>query len=222
MDLAKFIWTLENQKLYMSRLDMLSDPHEGSTPKLMAKLRDHQFHALGADQLVVDMPRINQRVARSTYVNCWHMGNAESEAMWRLYCPGENGVAIQTTYSSLVNSISADKYCYIGAVTYIDYESQAFPHGNLYYASMHKRLSFEHEREIRLVKIMSEYCGLQSGDGPGGITIDWPLETAAHAIFVNPYAPAYYYEVVQSVVKRIATNLENRVFWSQMKASPVY
>ena len=162
LDLAKFIWLLDNEKLYLSRLDLLNDPHEGTTPKLLAALRDQQFRYLGAEQLVTQIPQINQQSRKSMYVNCWHLGNSESEAMWRLYCPGDNGVAIQTTYKNLVDSVDSDRFLYIGAVTYIDYESQGFPLNNAFYPVMHKRISFAHEQEVRLVKTLSEYWGLQA------------------------------------------------------------
>jgi hypothetical protein len=221
LDLAKFVWLLENQKLYLSRLDFLNDPHEGSTPKLLAALRDQEFRQLGADQLVVDLPKINEQSRRSLYVSCWHLGDGESEAMWRLYCPGSNGVAIQTSYRKLATSVDYDPFLYIGRVTYIDYETQGFPLNNLFYPVMHKRLSFAHEQEVRVVKTLSEFWG-PARPSPEGIEVPWSIEKTIEAIYVNPYAPEYYYDAVRSVVKRIAPNIEAHLRWSQMRAAPVY
>ena len=143
--------------------------------------------------------------------------------MWRLYCPGNNGVAIQTSYSKLVETIASDLELYIGRVTYIDYDSQGFPLGNFFYPVMHKRVSFAHEQEVRLVKIkVPDNLGLPQEFCPLGISIDWPLEPALEAIYVDPYAPEYFYDVVRSVVRRVAPNLEDRVLWSPMRATPVY
>lgn len=222
LDLAKFIWLLENRKLYLSRLDLLNDPHEGTTPRLLALLRDQQFRDLGAEQLVAQIPNINQQSRKSLYVNCWHLGNTESEAMWRLYCPNDGGVAIQTTYEKLVASVENDRFCYIGAVTYIDYESQGFPLNNFFYPVMHKRASFAHEQEVRLVKTLSEYWGTPGRESPAGVTIDWAPEATVEAIYVNPYAPEFYHDVVCSIVRRVAPVLEQQVRWSQMRAAPVY
>lgn len=222
LDLAKFIWLLDNRQLYLSRLDLLNDPHEGSTPRLLALLRDQQLRDVGAEQLVAEIPRLNQQSRKSLYINCWHLGNAESEAMWRLYCPGNGGVAIQTTYASLVASLESDPFCYIGSVTYIDYESQGFPLDNLFYPAMHKRLSFAHEHEIRLVKTFSAYWGMQARESPPGVTIDWSAETTIEAIYVNPYAPEFYRDVVCSIMRRVMPALEPRVRWSQMRADPAY
>lgn len=224
----------------------MNDVHEGSTPKLQAALEDQQLIAMHRYQLLREfggdlgnkkfqaaMPgfiaqnqqrRIrHQKDRRELYVNCWYLGSLESEAMWRLYCPGNNGVAIQTTYSKLVESIANDPELYIGRVTYIDYDSQGFPLDNIFYPVMHKRISFAHEQEVRLVKIrVPDNCGLPQEFCPLGISIDWPLEPTLEAIYVDPYAPEYFYDVVRSVVQRIAPNLEDRVLWSPMRASPVY
>lgn len=246
LDLAKLIWLLENQKLYLSGVDSLNDPHEGSTPKFLAACEDQQVLAvhryqlwrefgddLGSKKFQAEMPRFieqnrqmrlsHQKERRQLYVNCWHLGNPESEAMWRLYCLGDNGVAIQTSYSKLVKSIANDPELYIGRVTYIDYESQGFPSDNLFYPFMHKRISFAHEQEVRLVKIrVPDNWGLPQEFCPAGISIDWPLEPTIEAIYIDPYAPEYFYDVVRSIVRRVAPNLEDRVLWSPMRASPVY
>lgn len=222
LDLAKFIWLLESQKLYLARLDLLNDPHEGTTPRLLAAMRDEQLKGFGGGNLLTQIPRINQQSRRSLYVNCWHLGNTESEAMWRLYCPGENGVAIQTSYEKLIASISHDPFLYIGRVTYIDYESQGFPLNNAFYPVMHKRISFSHEQEVRLVKTLSEYWGIPERPSPPGISADWPVEPTVEGIYVNPYAPEYYYDAVKAIVRRISPNMESRVQWSQMRAAPVY
>ena len=43
LDLAKFIWLLEKQQLYLSRLDSLNDPFEGSTPQFLVERWDQQL-----------------------------------------------------------------------------------------------------------------------------------------------------------------------------------
>ena len=108
-----------------------------------------------------------------------------------------------------------------GAQTF-DYESQGFPLNNLFYPVMHKRVSFAHEQEIRLVKTLSEYWGLPERTGPPGIEIPWAVESVVDSIYVNPYAPDYYQAVVTSVVRRVLPILEDRVKWSQMRGAPVY
>ena len=39
-------------------------------------------------------------------INCWHMNDFESEAMWKLYLKSNEGIAIQSTYQRLIDSLS--------------------------------------------------------------------------------------------------------------------
>lgn len=254
LDLAKFIWLLENQKLYLSRLDLLGDPHEGSLPQTVADQHysEHLYHKLaishtklisefgevgGALKFKDMIPNIikesehmatqqrsnNQEDRRHYFVNCWHMNNSESEAMWRLYCPNNNGIAIQTTYKKLVESTMSDEWLHIGRVNYIDYDSEVFPTDNVFYKLMHKRISFAHEKEVRLIKtVIPENWGTPQEICLEGIEFDWAVEDIVDAIHVNPYAPNYFFDVVRNVVKRTYPQLEERVIWSKMRAPPRY
>ncbi len=246
LDLAKFIWLIEKQKIYLSGMDSLNDPHEGSTPKFLADHEDQQCLAiqrrrlvrefgddLGNQKFLAELPLFidqnrrsrvrRQKDRREMYVNCWHLGNSESETMWRLYCPDNNGVAIQTSYDKLVKSIANDSELYVGQVTYIDYESHGFPQDNIFYPVMHKRISFAHEQEVRLVKLrVPDNWGTPQEFCPPGISIDWPLKPIIDGIYVTPYAPEYLYDVVCAIVRSIAPNLKDRVHWSKMRAAPVY
>jgi hypothetical protein len=60
--------------------------------------------------------------------------------MWRLYCPDNSGVAIQTTYQKLVQSINSNRFLYIGIIKYLDYERKGFPLNNAFYPVTHKRI----------------------------------------------------------------------------------
>jgi hypothetical protein len=149
LDLAKFIWILENQKLWLSRLDSLKDPYEGSTPTVLSAARDQLFPEPAWEQFRNQQKQLNRNNRAYTYVSCWHLGNAESEAMWRLYCQDKQGIALQTSYKKLVESIAHDPYLYIGYVTYIDYEHEWwFPDNNMFYPLMHKRVSFAMNKRL--------------------------------------------------------------------------
>lgn len=220
MDLAKFIWLVEYKKLWLSRLDLLKDHHEGSITRLSLDTFEQWLRQRGL--LLGDFPQMLRNMRTSTYVNCWHLVNTESEAMWRLYCPGDHGVAIQTSYKKLSDSINHDANLFLGCITYIDYESGGFPIGNMFLPVMHKRESFAHEKEVRLVKTLYEFIGLPIRIGPPGITIDWQIESVIDAIYINPYAPEYYYDVIQATIRKFVPGFENRIFWSKMRSEPVY
>src|SRR5690242_3376851 len=89
MDLPKLISLLADRTLYFSRLDLLRDTHEGSTPKRMVETRDAVMRQVGAGQHINSASDSRKEWRTTAFVSCWHLGNHESEAMWRLYCPGD-------------------------------------------------------------------------------------------------------------------------------------
>jgi hypothetical protein len=90
------------------------------------------------------------RVARKTmYVNRWHMAKHESQATWKLYTSMNDSICIRSTYEKLWQCLPENVY--LGKVTYVDYEIEAFSSVNLLNPIMHKRSSFSHEQEVRAV-----------------------------------------------------------------------
>lgn len=219
LDLPKFINLLMTQKLYLSRIDILSDLYEGSLTKKNFANKEIELERLRESGGKIQGPS-NQKMRESFYVNCWRIDNNESEAMWKLYCPLNDGVAIQTTYDKLVHSTENEEV-HIGLVNYLDYDSETFPSGNVYYPIMHKRKAFEHEKEIRLVKAKSDYWAEEEFDNPDfGLTINWNPSTYLERIYVNPYASSWYFETVSELVKKLDLKLD--IEWSNLKDEPLY
>ncbi|MBW4575806.1 MAG: DUF2971 domain-containing protein [Aphanothece sp. CMT-3BRIN-NPC111] len=181
MDLAKFISILQSRELYFNRGDCFEDKAEGSYSKLTLENLDTNINAsfaLGGIQLLDKEVReivslINQVNRLSVFVHCWHMNMHESYAMWDLYGKDDKGIAIQSTidrlYNSLDNNIN-DKAVNIikGKVHYLDFSQEEFKvlpieisgllskvncsiSINAIFAFLHKRVSFEHEKEMRLI-----------------------------------------------------------------------
>ncbi|MFZ1058150.1 MAG: DUF2971 domain-containing protein [Candidatus Rokuibacteriota bacterium] len=222
MSLPKFVSLLQTNHLYLSRLDLLNDPHEGSLPRALVDARRTLFEREGAPHVLPLLSGVGQKVRSACYVNCWALSDFESEAFWRLYSNDNDGVAVQTTYQRLVDVIKDDEELYVGRVSYLDYETQWFPDGNLLYPVMHKRLAFAHEKEVRLVKLLHAHVVMDSQAGPPGVHVPVNLEQLVEGVFVTPYAQEWYADVVKSVVEKFALPLAGRVRWSQMKSAPLY
>ncbi len=218
MDLSKFIWLLSERKLYFSRVDLLQDPFEGSsTRKTLDSLRVlvQSIHPEAWNNFSM----LYRESRTKMYVNCWYCGDSESEAMWKLYCPNGNGIAIQCSYRRLAESIEADDQIFIGRVTYVDYENYYFPDANLYSVVMHKRAAFSHENEVRLVKRVAKG---EDSDQPLGITIEWDPMEHVSAVFVDPYASEYHFDAVSVILKSLSPEWSVPLNWSQIKACPVF
>lgn len=130
LSFRKFVWLIAKESLYFSRLDQHDDWWEGLLPEC-CNIEDRKY------------------IRFNKYINCWHMNESESDAMWKLYgnSTGET-VAIKTNVGCLIKSLEKCAIdVYIGK---IKYEEQNIPEGNLYFPVLYKRMPFQHEKELRL------------------------------------------------------------------------
>ena len=219
MDLSRFIWLLSKRELYFTRLDRLQDPFEGSsTRKTIDGLR-LVLEQIGLPDVLNNLMALYRESRTTMYVNCWYCGDSESEAMWKLYCPNGNGVAIRCSYSQLAQSVAADEQVYIGCITYIDHEKHAFRDSNIFFPVMHKRVAFSHEHEVRLVKQVEK---VKDTDQPLGVTIKWDPMEHVSAVFVDPYAAEYHFQAVSAILNSLSPGWSVPLNWSQIKATPVF
>ena len=222
MDLAKFVSLLQQKRLFMSRLDRLADPYEGSLTAKTIEGIDAFLRHHGSRTGWNEMSEFYRQNQVTTYVCCWHANEQESEAMWRLYCGHGHGVAIQTTYKQLVTAIESEFEVYVGCVKYIDYEQEWFPDANAYHPVMHKRLAFAHEREVRLVSSPSRFRASPPEIAPNSLSIPWNPVEKVERVYVDPYAPEYFFDAVQAILGAFEPLLNSRLVWSQMKAAPLF
>ena len=87
---------------------------------------------------------------------------------------------------------------------------------------MHKRIAFAHEREIRMVTIRHDLQQMAPEEVPPTISIPWDCDALVEQVYVDPYAPEYFFDAVRTVIRSIAPSLEDRLTWSFMKASPIF
>jgi len=163
MNLSSFVWMLQAESLYFCRCDLLEDPYEGYHTQAVAaseaefialmlaspafaKLPDAEKLARDNFKTLLGLPK---QIRKEMYVSCWHMNDEESWAMWKLYTSHDESICIRSTYQTLAELLP--DACLLGQVKYIDYRRDSFDIGNLLNHIVHKRKSFEHEREARAV-----------------------------------------------------------------------
>lgn len=214
MDFTKFVSLLERKALFFCSAFHLGDPFEGSISPATSPVTPGDLPITGpVEEQQFDL----RQVALTTYVNCWHASMFESEAMWRLYAKERDGVAIKTTFESFKGALIGDQSIYASKIRYIDYRSSKIPFGNYFYPLLHKRISFEHEKEVRAL--------FQSvtNDGraiPNGIYCEVDLERLANEIVVAPFAPEWFVELVRSLAERYG--IGNRVRASSLSGVPEF
>jgi hypothetical protein len=152
MDFTKFVSLLETSALFFSRADLLGDPFEGSYSRENERMRPLVYQALSSEEIAnlsAHLSAIGRWIRQWTFINCWHMNAHESAGMWKLYAKTNEAIAIKSSFSRLTNEL--DGQIYLGLVEYIDFQQDWLPEGNTLYPYVHKRLSFEHEHEVRAV-----------------------------------------------------------------------
>jgi hypothetical protein len=136
---------------------------------------------------------------RTTYVSCWHENEAESEALWRLYCPPSSvGVAIRTTFGDLKLAFDEDLSVEIGRVKYLDFQTQF---AGVNDSIFRKRKSLQHEQEVRaVIRDRTESKSL-------GISRPVNLAALANEVVISPFAPAWIESVFGDLLQRYAVSL---------------
>jgi hypothetical protein len=108
---------------------------------------------------------VHRKFRRAFIVNCWHINEGESDAMWRLYFKTNEGVAIQSSIKSLTSSLKDyGEEIYLSKVRYLNFEKDVWYHPevypvknyNLFTPIIHKRNSFEHENELRIFQQLDD------------------------------------------------------------------
>ena len=108
---ARFVWLLQNKKLWLSRADLLGDPWEISLAgnQLDPVIARHPITPLGQtvpqENAIDRSKRIIKLWREKTFVSCWSASDHENHALWRIYCQTSEGVAIQTTQAQMKISI---------------------------------------------------------------------------------------------------------------------
>ncbi len=201
MDFTKYVSLLDKQALFFSRSDLLNDPHEGANSHANIKIRSKDDFYKDAPQSFFD--QISQYtiwLRQWTYVNCWHMNEHESTAMWQLYAKTNEAVALQSTFKKLHDHLPEN--CHVGKVNYIDYSKDLLPDGNFFYPFVHKRKSFEHEREIRAVTSDWGHHNEKETNPNNGRHININLENLIEKVYIAPTAQAWFVELVERITKK--------------------
>jgi hypothetical protein len=245
--LWKLLYAIEHKVLRFTLLDVLrrtSDPFEASVPNKTKQtdamirgssqnMRQNWYWADRPTELIPDprallpsIEELREGLLRSAHASCWRLG-VESEAMWQLYCGRDDGVVMQTTYAKLKASIT-DPHVAIHAVHYLNYETEGFAeHSHDSHPAFHKRIAFEHEKEVRLVRWTQDDFGKAGRDRAftaGDFwNMQWPnIEDVIDQIVVHPRLGASYLQIVRSAVERFSPTLAAKVQPSGLARVPVY
>jgi hypothetical protein len=225
MDFGSLVAILLHNELPLVRVDQFPDEFEGTFPRLAVdKFVDWLRRGGVASDADIELHMKNFRVwspaaRKTTFVSCWRLDDHESEAMWRIYCKTDSGVAIVLPYRHL---FSAAPYpsTLVGLVTYMNYRAESFEPGNQFSLVMHKRLEFSYEAEVRIARYVPSIEKGEYVEPPAGspLVVQMPFDSMLiQKIVVSPYARSWFTETVREAVQRIAPGVGSRVMESAMR-----
>lgn len=209
MDIVTFTAMLHNAGLFFVRADKLGDPFEGSFPRANGPVRIQRW----MERVPVDAPpelwtqlttEISERARRTRnryLINCWHMNDHESAAMWSVYGGRGHSIAIQSTYSRLCEVLPADSH--VGVVQYIDYGHDEIPEWNGFTPYLHKRASYRYETEVRAITKYTRDQGAMPIMLPEvGMWVSTQLGELIESVHVAPDSAEWVKDLVSNLVDR--------------------
>jgi hypothetical protein len=222
LSFAKFASLLESAKLHFTRVDQFDDHFEGAWPK-----SDLEYWTTERMIDAFKVPEFTERMRRNVAVSCWFESPHESAAMWRLYAPGNEGVAVATTFGrllNLVNGAPTEANWLTGAsrVKYFDHfkdglvkppTDERLP--NVMMPFMLKNVSYEAEKEVRaLVATPQDEIPREGFDLPLNV-IEFVDE-----IVINPFCQPWFNKAVAGVARHYG--LESKLRESTLSPSVFY
>jgi hypothetical protein len=140
MDFTKLVSILERRELFFVRIDRVVDTYEGTLSDFHRRERMPTYRAQHPyrteEQHQKTFNDIDNHVAEiircgKVLINCWHMNEFESAAMWELYAQRNSGIAIKTTYKRLKQSLDKPTPDPI-KLALVEYNEGWLPEDNLY------------------------------------------------------------------------------------------
>jgi hypothetical protein len=259
MDFTKFVSMLARQCLYFTSLKKLSDqdPFEGLFPdtyfecrawktvedipererwRLTCHPRPGQTPLEMVQSQMEKFAKLVFHMRKTLFINCWHINNYDSLAMWSIYAGKGSGIAITSSYGALQASLRSERPLFGGKIEYSDYSTGIIETNNITLTTaMRKRRRFDFEREFRVVfwddSSVSKPDRLKEVEkfvGPDGLEFPCDLSTLIDEIYVSPKSEGWFLDLVQSVAHTYGLNKEVRrspsdkspIVWRQAWPTP--
>lgn len=240
MNFDQFISLLNTQTLWFSRghIFQQNEPYEGRLPLPNATMHtDVLLKKLYGTNINIPPERkeefirshgaIERSVVYNTLINCWNLGEHESNAMWKVYGKTNNCVAIKSTVNRLINSYGeySDYDVYIGEVEYIDHQLDEINPDNYFRVWLQKAKFYESEKELRCIITDDGDTRLFPDAEPhispinlnedeidklsSGVGVPIDLNCLISKIYIGPQAEKWFEKTVRTTLERYGlTNIE--------------
>jgi len=235
MTFSKFISIIETKRLFVPFASLLPDQYEG-VPYHDEYIK--HFIALekilNKEGVIAKLPSVGaiqqnkeaRKFARLTAISCWtKSGSEESFLMWGSYSNLIDGIMIESTAESLLESITNPEL--ISYFESVNYENMAPTLSDRYITSyFKKRKIFAEEKEVRLIftpfdteigeerrvrmhKSFNDVCCSQ------GINLTIDPEVLIKKIYLAPKMP-------ETLINTIRTYVKNKSLSAEVKKSEIF
>ena len=196
MDFTKFLAMLEDKSLFFSAAQNFDDPYEGAYSLGNVVKRGFVLsRAAKKEDLSLAAP--DPKLA----ISCWYSARHESAAMWSLYARNTDAIAIRTSFKRFRDVLPAQAS--VGLVKYVDYRHSWISEGNPVHRYFHKRISFQHEHELRAaIDLADPHVPLLGGMVENGLKLGVDLNYLIEQVYIGPKSSDWFVELVVAVCKR--------------------
>lgn len=245
MSFTKLLALLHDNALHFSRADILAemDPFEGRYTHVNAAVlhaswdmappefwAEKNIHSEDELKRFIEAKKMMMGTMFSTlrelhFINCWHQGEDESDAMWKLYSGTQDGVCVQSTFGRLADSFrDTEDPVYIGKVQYLDYAKEAIEEGMSFAPFLSKRRSFKHEHELRAIIVRmkdTDFAYFHRDGSPAtaqnyqqaqltnkypdryGLNVPIDVSKLVNEVYVSPTSATWFKDLVQSMIEKL-------------------
>ena len=218
MSFAKFVWMLQLKQLWLTNARFFDDKWEVMLDSSQINnIINKRPVSMTAEEVLAKIKDYVTLGRKATFVSCWNASEHESHALWNIYCPTAEGVAIQTTLGRLKKSVGPLP------VLEVFYSPKTSDNVfDLYELAAQKRPMFAYEQEVRVVLVQD----LDDHQNPDRITfgtgLSWDPEKHIENIWLHPRTQHWFAESVTEIARLLAPTLSRHVGYSQMSSSPPF
>jgi hypothetical protein len=207
--LEKFLITLNEKSIHFIKPRYWDDPFEGF-------FLEHAFWRSEKGTKVHWIPEIDRE---RFYAQCWTF-NKESDFMWRIYAPKNDGIMVRSTISKIIHYLQEmpNGEFYIGKVAYHTQKeikeknfkiNKSYDLLNLILESLLiKRAEFKEENELRLIHFSPDSS--TPGDGPIGFSDPSAFDTFNKLLFdeiiIDPRLKKTTYNSTKRIIEALGYN----------------
>lgn len=192
INIKEFISMIENKKTCFTRVVDWEDTWEAPLKRIPVDS---------------DMEETDEYFETYEYIygQCWSK-NAESDAMWRIYSSNKDGIMIQSSVKTLVDSLNLDNALIAPVIYFSDLqdaldELDDKPYDNNLAGALLKRRAFSHEEEVRLLSIPF------NNERSRHVEIEIEPNQLIERIILDPRCEKWYLDTIVNYCKRVGLSV---------------